>query len=61
VALGGGVGSAWNVLLGTITLGVIDIGLQMSGRIVSPYWQLVIRGAVILLAVAIDARARARR
>jgi ribose transport system permease protein len=61
IALGGGVGGAWNVLLGAVTLRVIDVGLQMSGRIVSPYWQLVIRGAVILLAVAIDARARSRR
>jgi ribose transport system permease protein len=61
VALGGGFGGAWNVLVGAITLQVIETGLQMSGRIVSPYWQLVIRGAVILLAVAIDARARARR
>lgn len=61
IALGGGVGGAWNVVLGALTLGVIDVGLQMSGRIVSPYWQLVIRGAVILLAVAVEARARARR
>lgn len=61
IALGGGVGSAWNVLLGAITLQAIETGLQMSGQIVSPYWQLVIRGSVILLAVAIDARARARR
>jgi ribose transport system permease protein len=61
IALGGGVGSAWNVLLGAITLGVIDNGLTMMGTVVSPYWQLVIRGAVILLAVAVDARARLRR
>ena len=61
IALGGGVGGAWNVLLGAVTLRVIDVGLQMSGSVVSPYWQLVIRGAVILLAVAIDARARGKR
>jgi ribose/xylose/arabinose/galactoside ABC-type transport system permease subunit len=61
IALGGGVGSAWNVLLGAVTLGVITNGLQMIGAVVSPYWQLVIRGAVILAAVAVDARLRVRR
>ncbi|HTE17080.1 MAG TPA: ABC transporter permease [Armatimonadota bacterium] len=62
IALGGGVGGAWNVLLGAITLGVITNGLQMLGKHgVSPYLQPVIRGVIILLAVAVDARARSRR
>lgn len=61
IALGGGVGDAWNVLLGTLILGVIDNGLQMVGDVVSPNWRLVIRGAIILLAVAVDARARRRQ
>ena len=61
IALGGGVGSAWNVLLGALTLAVIGNGLQMIGDVVSPNWQLVIRGGIILLAVTVDARARLRR
>jgi ribose transport system permease protein len=61
IALGGGVGSAWNVLLGAVTLEVITNGLQMLGGAISPNWQLVIRGAIILLAVGVDARARLRR
>jgi ribose transport system permease protein len=59
IALGGGVGSAWNVLLGTVTLGVVDVGLQMAVN--APNWRPVIQGLIILLAVAVDARARARR
>lgn len=59
IALGGGVGSAWNVLLGTILLGVVDVGLQMAVN--APNWRPVIQGAIILLAVAVDARARLRR
>jgi ribose transport system permease protein len=59
VALGGGVGSAWNVLLGALTLGVVDVGLQMAMD--KPNWRPVIQGLIILLAVAVDARARARR
>jgi len=59
IALGGGVGSAWNVLLGAVTLGVVDVGLQMAVN--KPNWRPVIQGLIILLAVAVDARARARR
>lgn len=59
IALGGGVGSAWNVLVGTLTLGVIDTGLDMAVN--APNWRPVIRGGIILLAVGADARARARR
>jgi ribose/xylose/arabinose/galactoside ABC-type transport system permease subunit len=53
------VGSAWNVLLGAVTLGVVDVGLQMAVN--APNWRPVIQGLIILLAVAVDARARARR
>jgi ribose transport system permease protein len=59
IALGGGIGGAWNVLLGALTLGVIDTGLQMAVN--APNWRPVIQGSIILLAVAIDARARLRR
>jgi ribose/xylose/arabinose/galactoside ABC-type transport system permease subunit len=59
IALGGGIGSAWNVVLGVLTLGVVDIGLQMAVN--APNWRPVIQGLIILLAVTVDARARARR
>lgn len=59
IALGGGVGGAWNVVLGAAIIGVVEVGLQMAVN--APNWRPVIQGAVILLAVAVDARARARR
>lgn len=59
IALGGGLGGAWNVLLGSLTLGVVDNGLQMAVN--APNWRPVIQGLIILLAVAVDARARLRR
>ncbi len=59
IALGGGVGAAWNVLLGAATLQVIDNGLQMANF--SPNWRVMIQGFIILMAVTIDARARLRR
>ncbi|MBM3459717.1 MAG: ABC transporter permease [Armatimonadetes bacterium] len=61
IALGGGVGGAGSVLLGVLTLGVLDNGLTMVGDVISPNWRLVIRGAIILLAAAADARGRSRR
>jgi ribose/xylose/arabinose/galactoside ABC-type transport system permease subunit len=59
IALGGGVGGAWNVLLGALTLQAADTGLRMAVN--APNWRPIIQGAIILLAVAVDARARARR
>lgn len=59
IALGGGVGSAWNVLLGAVTLQVLDTGLQMA--VGQPNLRPVIQGVIILLAVAIDTYARGRR
>jgi ribose transport system permease protein len=51
-AIAGGQGSIIGTALGAILLGVINSGLNMTG--VSPYMQLVIRGAIILLAVVIS-------
>jgi ribose transport system permease protein len=55
---GGGLGSIAGTVLGCLLIGVLNIGLVLLD--VSPYWQQVIKGLVILAAVAID-RATAGR
>lgn len=58
VSIGGGVGTVAGTLLGALFIGVIVNALPVMQ--VSPFWQMAISGAVILLAVVINARAEAR-
>jgi len=51
-SLSGGRGSITGSLLGAFVIGVLADGLVMLG--ISEFWQMVITGAVIVLAVAID-------
>lgn len=51
-SLAGGRGSVWGTVLGCLIIGVLNNGLFLLN--VSPFWQQVIKGAVILLAVALD-------
>jgi len=55
VSIGGGVGSVAGRLMGALFIGVIVNALPVMQ--VSPFWQMGISGAVILLAVVINARA----
>jgi ribose transport system permease protein len=55
-SLSGGRGSILGTVLGCLTIGVLNNGLVLLN--VSPYWQLVVKGYVILLAVAIDRMSR---
>jgi ribose transport system permease protein len=55
-SLSGGRGSILGTVIGCLTIGVLDNGLVLLN--VSAYWQLVIKGYVILLAVAIDRMSR---
>lgn len=52
VSLTGGIGNPIGVVIGTILLGVINNGLDMLK--VSAYMQLVVMGAIIIIAVVVD-------
>ena len=50
----GGRGKLWGVVLGVLIIGVLTVGLTMIG--VSTYWQKVIKGVIIVVAVIIDTK-----
>ena len=54
VSFSGGVGKISGVVIGVLMFQVISYGLNFSG--VSPYWQYVIKGLIIISAVALDTR-----
>ncbi|MGL4992182.1 MAG: galactose/methyl galactoside ABC transporter permease MglC [Sarcina sp.] len=54
VSFTGGVGTIPGVLLGAILLQVINYGLNFIG--VNAYWQFIIRGLIIIVAVSLDVR-----
>jgi rhamnose transport system permease protein len=56
VSIAGGIGSVAGAVLGALFLGVIKNALPVIN--VSPFWQLAISGAAILIAVAANARAQ---
>lgn len=51
-SLSGGRGSVTGSLIGAFVIGVLADGLVMLG--VSEFWQIIIKGVVIVLAVAVD-------
>lgn len=59
VPLSGGVGRVSSVVLGTFLLGVVANALNLNG--VSSYWQPLVTGLVILVAVGVDSYQRKRR
>jgi len=52
VSLSGGTGSILGTVLGTLVLGSINNGLTLIGM--RSYWQVVVRGAILMLAVTLD-------
>ncbi|MDO8210226.1 ABC transporter permease [Conexibacter sp. CPCC 206217] len=57
VALSGGVGSVWGAVLGVAFLQALTNALSLAG--VSTSWQLIVTGAILIIAVYLD-RVRAR-
>ena len=52
VALSGGKGNIWGTFIGVLLLGVISNALNILG--VSPHWQYIMRGVLILVAVLLS-------
>ena len=58
ISIAGGVGSVAGALLGALFLGVINVALPVIN--ISPFWQMAISGAAIILAVVLNARGEKR-
>ncbi len=54
VSTAGGIGTVPGILVGVLIFGVINYGLTFIGM--NPYWQLIIKGLIIVAAVAFDIR-----
>ena len=52
VSLSGGQGSVIGVLLGALTMAVISKALPLVG--ISEFWQMAIKGAIILIAIMVN-------
>jgi rhamnose transport system permease protein len=59
ISITGGIGSVAGAMLGALFLGIVKNALPVIG--VSPFWQLAISGAVIIIAVAFNARAERKK
>jgi methyl-galactoside transport system permease protein len=59
VSLSGGIGSVPGVVTGVLIFQVINYGLAFLG--VSPYIQYIVKGAIIVVAVAFDMRKHAKK
>jgi inositol transport system permease protein len=50
----GGVGTVWGTMIGALIIGVLNNGLDLLN--VSAYWQQILKGAIIVVAIIIDER-----
>jgi ribose/xylose/arabinose/galactoside ABC-type transport system permease subunit len=55
-SLSGGVGSVGGTIVGALIIGVMNNGLDLLN--VSSYWQQIIKGLIIVLAVLVDKKAK---
>jgi inositol transport system permease protein len=50
----GGVGTVWGTMIGALIIGTLNNGLDLLN--VSAYWQQIVKGAIIVVAIIIDER-----
>ncbi|HMN26623.1 MAG TPA: ABC transporter permease [Caldilineaceae bacterium] len=53
-SLSGGIGTIWGTIVGALIIGVLNNGLDL--RNVSAYWQTIVKGSIIVIAVIVDER-----
>jgi len=54
VSINGGIGTVPGMIIGVLIFSVINYGLTFINM--SPYWQQIVKGAIIVAAVALDIR-----
>ena len=59
VSLFGGIGRITGVILGVLIFSIVAYGLTYIG--VSPNWQLIFKGGIIIFAVAVDSLTNAKK
>ena len=55
----GGIGTIWGAVIGALVLGVLRNGMTLLG--VDAYYQQIVEGAIIIIAVVIDMRKNAKK
>jgi inositol transport system permease protein len=50
----GGIGTVWGTVVGALIIGVMNNGLDLLN--VSPFYQQVVKGVIIIVAIVIDER-----
>ncbi len=53
-SLSGGIGTIWGTIIGALIIGVLNNGLDLLN--VSAYWQTIVKGSIIVVAVIVDER-----
>lgn len=53
-SLSGGIGTIWGTIIGALIIGVLNNGLDLLN--VSAYWQTIVKGTIIVVAVIVDER-----
>lgn len=53
-SLSGGIGTIWGTVVGALIIGVLNNSLDLLN--VSAYWQQILKGAIIVVAIIIDER-----
>lgn len=55
----GGIGTVWGAVVGALVLGVLRNGMTLLG--IEAYWQQIVEGCIIIIAVVVDMRKNAKR